>query len=103
MTGPRNGETTLNKTTMTCADFQERLPELFETKADLSADEHLRTCENCAALVRDLEYIAQQAKLLLPIHDPSPSVWENIRTAIRDEQSSTSGPQEPSVPPPAGS
>jgi len=70
---------------MNCADFQERLPELFETKADLSAEEHLKSCENCTALVRDLEYIAQQAKLLLPIHDPSPTVWDNIRTAIRNE------------------
>ncbi len=63
---------------MARAEFQERLPELFETQKDLSAEEHLKTCENCAALVRDLEYIAQQAKLLLPIHDPSPTVWDNI-------------------------
>jgi len=102
MTRTRFGETTLGKTIMTCADFQERLPELFETHADLSADEHLKTCENCAALVRDLEYIAQQAKLLLPIHDPSPGVWENIRTAIRNEQGSKGGPLKPPVPPAAG-
>jgi hypothetical protein len=37
--------------------------------------------------VRDLEYIAQQAKLLLPIHDPSPDVWENIQTALKKEPS----------------
>ncbi|MBV8631970.1 MAG: hypothetical protein JOZ83_13660 [Silvibacterium sp.] len=87
---------------MTCADFQERLPELFETKADLSADEHLKTCENCAALVRDLEYIAQQAKLLLPIHDPSPAVWENIKSAIRNDPDTKGGSSNPSVPRPAG-
>jgi hypothetical protein len=74
-----------NGTTMTCAEFQEKLPELFETHADLSTDEHLKSCENCAALVRDLEYIASQAKLLLPIHDPSPAVWNNIQSAIREE------------------
>jgi predicted anti-sigma-YlaC factor YlaD len=78
-------ETRPYETTMNCADFQDRLPELFETKADLSAEEHLKNCENCTALVRDLEYIAQQAKLLLPIHDPSPGVWENIRSAIRSD------------------
>ena len=76
---------------MNCAEFQERLPELFETHADLSAEEHLKTCENCTALVRDLEYIAQQAKLLLPIHDPSPAVWDNIRTAIRNEPNQGKG------------
>jgi hypothetical protein len=69
--------------TMTCAEFQGTLPELFESQADLSAQDHLKTCENCAALVRDLEYIASQAKLLLPMHDPSPAVWENIQQAIR--------------------
>lgn len=74
---PRNG------TTMNCAEFQDRLPELFESGKDLSREEHLQSCENCAALVRDLEYIAQQAKLLLPLHDPSPTVWSNIQSAIQ--------------------
>jgi hypothetical protein len=67
---------------MTCAEFQEQLPELFESGTDLTQQEHLKSCEQCAALVRDLEYIAQQAKLLLPIHDPSPAVWENIQTSL---------------------
>jgi hypothetical protein len=76
-----------NGISMTCAEFQERLPELFEEQVDLSQDEHLQHCENCAALVRDLEYIAQQAKLLLPIHDPSPAVWDTIQNTLRREQS----------------
>src|ERR1700691_4170749 len=69
-----------------CADFQEQLPELFESGADLKEQEHLKTCEQCSALVSDLEYIAQQAKLLLPIHDPSPAVWENIQTSLSGEK-----------------
>jgi hypothetical protein len=68
-----------------CAVFQDQLPSLFETGGDLSSQPHLKTCENCSALVRDLEYIAQQAKLLLPIHDPSPAVWDNIQTALKKE------------------
>lgn len=72
--------------TMTCTEFQDTLPELFESQSDLSGHEHLKTCENCAALVRDLEYIASQARLLLPIHDPSPAVWDNIQQAIRQER-----------------
>ncbi|HEX4067393.1 MAG TPA: hypothetical protein VHZ09_15345 [Acidobacteriaceae bacterium] len=71
---------------MTCAEFQETLPELFETQSELGDHEHLKTCENCAALVRDLEYIASQARLLLPIHDPSPAVWDNIQQALREEK-----------------
>jgi hypothetical protein len=69
--------------TMTCSEFQGTIPDLFETHADLNAQEHIKACENCAALVRDLEYIASQAKLLLPMHDPSPAVWTNIQQAIR--------------------
>ncbi len=65
-----------------CAAFQQRLPQLFEAEADFSNEPHLRTCDNCAELVRDLQYIAQQAKLLMPIHDPAPAVWENIKTAL---------------------
>jgi hypothetical protein len=76
-----------NGTTVDCAVFQDQLPRLFESGEDLSMHPHLKTCENCSALVRDLEYIAQQAKLLLPIHDPSPEVWENIQTAIKKEPS----------------
>jgi hypothetical protein len=76
-----------NGTTVDCAVFQDQLPRLFESGEDLTTQSHLKTCENCSALVRDLEYIAQQAKLLLPIHDPSPEVWENIQTAIRKEPS----------------
>jgi hypothetical protein len=76
-----------NETTIDCAIFQDQLPSLFESGQDLAAQAHLKSCENCSALVRDLEYIAQQAKLLLPIHDPSPEVWENIQTALKKEPS----------------
>lgn len=84
---------------MDCAQFQQKLPELFESQADLSNVEHLKHCENCAALVRDLEYIAQQARELLPAHDPSPAVWDTIQSALKEEQEdgapSTSGPGAP--------
>jgi hypothetical protein len=76
-----------NGTSGDCAVFQAQLPSLFESGEDLRAQAHLKTCENCSELVRDLEYIAQQAKLLLPIHDPSPEVWENIQTALKKEPS----------------
>lgn len=65
-----------------CAAFQQRLPQMFGSDTDFSREAHLQTCDNCAELVRDLEYIAQQAKLLMPIHDPSPAVWNNIKSAL---------------------
>jgi hypothetical protein len=80
-------------TSMTCADFQAQLPELFESGVDLKEQDHLKSCEQCSALVRDLEYIAQQAKLLLPIHDPSPAVWENIQTTLSSDKQN-SGPSQ---------
>jgi hypothetical protein len=68
-----------------CDEFQQQLPVLFDSERDLSEHVHLQTCKNCSALVRDLEYIAAQAKLLLPIHDPSPAVWNNIQHALSRE------------------
>jgi hypothetical protein len=82
----KNEPMTKSNNTRTCAEFQEQLPELFESGVDLKEQEHLKTCEQCSALVSDLEYIAQQAKLLLPIHDPSPAVWENIQSSLAGEE-----------------
>lgn len=68
-----------------CCEFQNHLAELFESGRDPSTYPHLADCENCSALVRDLQYIAQQAKLLMPIHEPSAAVWEKIHTAISEK------------------
>jgi hypothetical protein len=65
-----------------CAAFQEQLPELLGENQDPSQHPHLLECENCSELVRDLMYIAQQAKLLLPLHDPSPELWNKIEAAL---------------------
>lgn len=82
----KNDTMKMSKPSVSCAEFQEQLPDLFESGANLSQQEHLQTCEQCSALVRDLEYIAQQAKLLLPIHDPSPAVWDNIQTTLATQK-----------------
>lgn len=67
---------------MDCLEFQQQLPELYGSRTSLADHPHVVDCENCAALVRDLEYIAEQAKFLLPIHDPSPRVWEKISASL---------------------
>jgi predicted anti-sigma-YlaC factor YlaD len=66
-----------------CAAFQEKLPELLGENRDPTTDPHLQECANCRELVNDLMYIAQQAKLLLPLHDPSPEVWNKIEAGIQ--------------------
>ena len=71
-----------SRTPTECNEFQQQLPEFFDSGADLMEHPHLKSCPTCSSLVRDLNYIAAQAKLLLPIHDPSPAVWENIHGAL---------------------
>src|SRR5579875_317154 len=101
MSEPNQNQPIGNQTIMDCAEFQQKLPELFEEHTDLSQEEHLKQCENCSALVRDLEYIAQQAKLLLPIHEPSPTVWDTIQSALEREKTHSQN-SESSLPGPLG-
>jgi len=70
---------------MTCQQFQEVLPYIIESGGNEEQEEHLRSCASCAELVRDLRYIAEQAKLLLPMHDPNPRVWNNIEQSLHRE------------------
>jgi hypothetical protein len=44
-----------------CEDFQNQLPALLGSRADLEDDPHYRVCELCRALVEDLRMIAWQA------------------------------------------
>jgi hypothetical protein len=77
---------------LSCAEFQEQLPDLFAAGGGYIEDpdllEHLKTCENCSALVRDLQYIADQAKQLLqPTHEPSDNVWKKIQEGLASDSS----------------
>ena len=78
--------------TLSCAEFQEQLPELFASGSegigkDPSLQAHLDTCDNCSALVSDLQYIADQArKLLEPAEEePSDDVWASIENKLKSE------------------
>jgi predicted anti-sigma-YlaC factor YlaD len=70
---------------MNCAEFQKVLPYIIETGGNAEEEGHLSSCAVCTDLVRDLRYIAEQAKLLLPMHDPSPQVWDNIQGSLERE------------------
>jgi hypothetical protein len=70
---------------MNCQQFQETLPFIIESGGGGDDESHLQECESCASLVRDLRYIAEQAKLLLPMHDPNPRVWNNIEQSLQRE------------------
>lgn len=73
------------RTSDACARFQEQLAEMMGDNRDPAQDPHVLGCDNCAELVQDLMYIAQQAKLLLPLHDPSPELWNKIETEIHKQ------------------
>jgi hypothetical protein len=70
---------------MNCHQFQENLPHTIESGGSAEEEAHLHSCPECASVVQDLKYIANQARLLLPMHDPSPRVWQNIQSSLRNE------------------
>jgi hypothetical protein len=70
---------------MNCAEFQSGLPYIIDGSGSAEEEEHLRTCKVCADLVQDLRYIAEQAKLLVPMEDPSPRVWSGISKSLERE------------------
>jgi hypothetical protein len=65
---------------MNCAEFQKILPEYMESGGSVEEQTHLSSCSVCSDLVQDLQYIAEAAKLLLPMEEPSPRVWQGIQT-----------------------
>jgi hypothetical protein len=77
--------------TMNCQQFQEVLPYIIESGGKPEEEEHLKSCAACTSLVQDLLYIAEQAKLLLPMHDPNPKVWTNIEQSLQREGLLTEG------------
>jgi hypothetical protein len=65
---------------MTCAEFQKVLPDII----DGGGDEH-QQLPVCSDLLADLRYIAECAKLLVPMEDPGPRVWEGIQQSLEHE------------------
>lgn len=70
---------------MDCAEFQRRLPEFMESGGSPEETRHLESCAVCSDLLQDLRYIAEAAKLLVPMEDPSPRVWVGIQASLRRE------------------
>ena len=71
----------INGNAISCEEFQGQLPQLMgET---IRNHPHLRSCARCAALLGDLEYIADIAReLMQPVYEPRDLVWDNIRDRI---------------------
>lgn len=86
----------INFDTLTPAEFEQVLPELFLAGGKVSEDPRLTRFlagnPDCAALVHDLETIAETAKSLFePVHEPSDAVWSNIASKLRDDSGDDGG------------
>ena len=75
-----------NTARLSCAEFQAQLAELISSGEMTVNDPHLQSCENCSALLRDLETIAEAARQLFPIEEPPDELWQHIETAIGHEE-----------------
>jgi len=82
----------LDFNSMTTAEFEQYLPELFASSEggrvsqDPRLSNFLKANPDCAALVRDLETIAETAKSLFePDEEPSDAVWSNIANKLKLE------------------
>ncbi len=88
---------TINYDRLTPAEFEHHLPELFLAGGKVSEDPRLARFlaanPDCAALVRDLETIAETARRLFEptTHEPSDAVWSNIASKLREEAGDDGG------------
>jgi hypothetical protein len=71
---------------LSCADFQDQLPELVGRGQSLASHPHLQGCSLCHSLLDDLETIAAAARQLFPIEEPPDDLWEHIQSAIENEE-----------------
>lgn len=73
---------------MTCQEFQEQMADMIGSGQDLTQHPHLASCENCRALLADLQTIAEAARQLLPVDPPDDDLWGRIEIAIQKEEGS---------------
>ena len=84
MTLPRN----IDFDTLKPEEFENYLPDLFadgngKVSQDPRLQKFLSANPDCAALVRDLETIAETARSLFePVAEPSDQVWANIKSKL---------------------
>jgi hypothetical protein len=81
---------------LTPAQFEEVLPDLFASGAGkVSEDPRLQKFlgehPEAAALVRDLETIAEHARSLFEPAEPSGDVWKNIESKLNAEPRDETG------------
>ena len=91
-----NGLPKLDFDSMTPAEFEQYLPELFASSKGGKVSQNPRLKKflaanpDCAALVSDLETIAETAKSLFePDQEPSDALWSKIADKLQQEPGDT--------------
>jgi hypothetical protein len=77
---------TEDRNNLSCQEFQEQLADLIGSGEVVGDHPHLQSCQNCRALLADLQTIADAARQLLPIEQPKEDLWERIELAIKKEE-----------------
>jgi len=67
-----------------CFQFDGELEAYLEGEARPSVVAHARECAFCGALLKDLQQITQMAGEM-PLEEPSPTVWANVRSQLESE------------------
>jgi hypothetical protein len=80
---------TMTETNISCAAFQNQLPELIGSGYKVSDHPHLQNCNLCRALLSELEIIAAAARELFPIAEPPDKIWHKLQMAIESENASS--------------
>jgi len=70
---------------MTCAEFQQVLPEMLEGDRNTEHAAHLASCSACSDLISDLKAISEAARQLRASDEPSPRLWNSLEIALRQE------------------
>jgi hypothetical protein len=70
---------------MTCAEYQQDLPDFLEEGGNAELQAHLKTCAICSGLAASLQSIASEARFLQASAEPSPRVWNSIEIVLRQE------------------
>ena len=67
-----------------CSRFDDELEAYLEGEARPFIASHAQDCASCGALLADLQSIRQAARAL-PLEEPSPVVWANVRARLAAE------------------
>jgi hypothetical protein len=83
-------EETNQERTATCYKFELELQAYMEGENTPFVPAHARECASCRIIVEDLEALRSAAREI-PLEEPSPAVWSNIRARLVEEGALTEG------------